>query len=258
MALDWRIQAVALTASDSPAANPGGPSHPAGSAVAMASIVSLPDGTQSTFLTPSAAALALSIAATSVNKAARVKKDLRFTNTRGPDPAVLYQQVTPPDRVFDYFEHCFVGLVFSIQALEAYCNYKIAYNLKQDFTTKRRGMRVDLTSIETQNQISIDDKLGIVLPKLLNVPSPKGGSIWSNYINIKKLRNAMVHITSPHQWTSSQEAFQNSPYAWCLSQHPSSILSPALEMIRYFAVDHELGWLEGARKSMTPDQNTQR
>jgi hypothetical protein len=214
----------------------------------------LPNGTQSTFITPSAAALALSIAANSVNQAARVKKALRFTDSPGPDPGVLYQLVTPPELVFDYFEHCFVGLVFSIQALEAYCNYKIAYNLKQDYTVHRKGKRVDLSSVETQNQISIDDKLGDVLPKLLHVPTPKGSSIWSNYITIKRLRNAMIHIKSPHQWASSQEAFQDSPYAWCFSQHPSSIVSPALEMIRYFAVEHELTWLEGAMKVMNPDQ----
>lgn len=215
----------------------------------MSSLVQSAEGITYSFLTPSAAALALSIAARAARTAASLKNGLKFSDIVGPGPA-QYLMVTPPSTLFDYFEYCFVALSFSIQALEAYCNYKIAYMLKEDFTIQRRGRTTILPPIKVERELSIDEKLGDVLPRLLSVPTPKGHAVWEKYVHIRGLRDATVHIKSHHQWTSSLEEFQESPYAWCLQQPALDILLPAIEMIRYFAVEHELEWLAGAQRLM--------
>jgi hypothetical protein len=45
MSMDWRIQSATTTVTDIPAAFPGGPSHPAGSTVLVASIMTPAEGT---------------------------------------------------------------------------------------------------------------------------------------------------------------------------------------------------------------------
>lgn len=255
LALDWRIQAVAITASDAQAAYPSGPLHPAGSALVLTSLVQSAEGVRYAFLTSSAAALALSVATKAVRAASRIKNDLRFSSivSPGQDPHLF---VSPPSLLFDYFEHCFVALLFSIQALEAYCNYKIAYTLNEDFTIQRNGKPVTLSPIDVESCLSIDEKLGEVLPRLLNIPSPKGRTVWEKYVRIRRLRAATVHIKSHHQWTSSLERFQESPYAWCLQQSPSAIPIPAIEMISHFAVDNEREWLDSAQMLMNTQEDT--
>jgi len=256
MALDWRIQAAVVTASDTPATSPGGPSHPAGSTLILTSIAPSPEGIQYAFPTPSTTALALNIAASAVRIATRLKSDLKFSGIPGPPAPAQHRIVMQPELAFDYFEQCFIALMFSIQALEAYCNYKVAYMLNKDFPIERRNKPVLLSPTEVQRNLSLDEKLGEVLPRLLNLATPKGGSVWKNYIDIRRLRDDIVHIKSHHQWTSFPGDFQKSPYTWCVHQPPSSILLPGIEMLQYFASDHELKWLDGARKAMNECDNS--
>lgn len=250
MALDWRIQAATTTVTEIPAAFPGGPSHPAGSTGVLVSQVTPAEGVPIAFPAPSAAALALGVAARAARTAAGLRNDLRFDTAVAPGGAVQSLESTSTSRLFDYFDHCFVAVVFSIQALEAYCNYKIAHAAKGDLTVQRRGQQVSLSPLEVERELSIDEKLGEVLPGLLDVPTPKGRAEWEAYIHLRRLRDATVHIKSHHQWTGSSGDFEHSPYAWFVQQPVLIVPLPAIRLLRYFAIEHEQGWLDGAQKSL--------
>ncbi len=250
MALDWRIQAAATTATEIPAAYPGGPSHPAGSTLVLSSQVTPAEGVPILFPTPSAAALSLSIAARAARSATKLRNELQFSPAIGPGGTVQSLNRSLTSRLFDYFEQCFVAALFSVQALEAYCNYKISYELKGDLAIQREGKEIILSPLKVERELSIDEKLGEVLPGLLSVHTPKGLAVWEKYILLRRLRDATVHIKSHHQWTSSSTGFEDSPYAWFLQNSPSTIPLPAIAMLRYFALEHEREWFNGAQKLM--------
>lgn len=247
MDIDWRIQAMATTAMELPAAYPGGPAHPPGSTVVLVSQVTPAEGMPITFPVPSASALALGIAARAARAAAELRNELRFGTAVAPSGRVLTLSGAVTSHLFDYFEHCFVAVVFSIQALEAYCNYKISYTLKSNLTVERRGQEVVLSPLEAERELSTDEKLGGALPQLLRVPSPRGRTEWEAYVHLRRLRDATVHIKSHHQWSSSGE-FEESPYAWFMQRSALTIPQPAIQLLRYFAADHEQRWLEGAER----------
>lgn len=255
MTLDWRIQAAVTTATEVPAAYQGGPSHPVGSTLVMSSQVTPAEGAPILFPTPSAAALALSIAARAARSATELRNVLQFSPVIGPGGTVQNLNRNLTSRLFDYFEQCFVAVLFSVQALEAYCNYKIAYELKGDLAIQREGKDVILSPLKVERELSIDEKLGEALPKLLSVHTPKGHAVWEKYIHLRRLRDATVHIKSHHQWTSSSGDFEDSPYAWFLKNSALTIPLPTIAMLRHFALEHEHEWLNGAQKLM--DGNVQ-
>ncbi len=247
MALDWRIQFATTTVTSIPPAYPGGPSHEAGSTIVVVSQVESPDGVRIAFPAPSAAALALAVATRAAKAAEVLKRDFRFGAAVGPDGGVRTLEGATTSQLFDYFEHCFVAVVFSVHALEAYCNYKIALTLQGNLTVERKGEMVELSPDDAERELSIDEKLGVTLPTLLGVTSPKGRTEWEGYVHLRRLRDATVHIKSHHQWTLAHRDFDASPYSWFIQQSPSSIPLPAIRILRCFAVAHERGWLDNAQ-----------
>jgi hypothetical protein len=245
MKFDWRIQAASTTTTDIPAAYPGGPSHPAGSMLVMSSEVRPSSGKPVHFLTPSAVALALSIATQASTRAEKVKGTLSTGTAPSPDGIASFLG-GDTGQLFDYFEQCFVAVVFSFHALEAYSNYKIAYSMKGDISFKRGNKTVTFSKAQVERNCSTSEKLSVVLPKLLKVSSPVGGAEWQAYDELKSLRNSMVHLKSQHQW-SSADGFNDSPYAFFVLRSPLTIPEPAISMISYFATDHEQEWLVGSR-----------
>ena len=246
MAIDWRIQAATITASDLPAAYPGGPSHPAGSVLVLVSQVTPRKGPPITFPAPSAAALAMNLAAEAARSAETVKSNLEFGEAPSPDGTVRNLKRDSTGQLFDYFEKCLVSVVFSVQALEAYSNYKLAYNLKEPLQVERRGTIVTLALDDAERELSLDEKIGAVLPDLLGLRSPRGQIVWERYVHLRRLRDATVHFKSRHQWSTAGATFDESPYAYFVQESPLAIPRAALEVLRYFALSHELAWVDGA------------
>ena len=249
MSLDWRIQFATTTVSDIPPAFPGGPSHPAGSTLLVASIVTPADGRPIGFPAPSAAALALSIAAKASRTALSQRQLLRFGAGLAPSGAIINLDQSTTGQLFDYFEQCLVATAFSIQALESYSNYKIAETATGALTIEKRGRKVSLSPAQAERELSTDEKLGRTLPELLGLASPKGSAVWEAYVHRRRLRDAAVHFKSYHQWTSSDQ-FDDSPYSWFMQHTPLDIPVPAIKLLRHFAAAHEQSWLEGAERAL--------
>ena len=87
-------------------------------------------------------------------------------------------------------------LTFSFQALEAFCNETISYRVTGIYVLKRdKGIR-NVTGDELERLASTEEKLGTILPDLLNVPTPKGTRIWDDFVELKRARDATAHIKS--------------------------------------------------------------
>lgn len=243
---EWRIQAISTLSHDIPATYPGGPSHKKGANFALASTTKMPDGNIVSYLNPSAIALSLSVAIQAAKQAITIKPT---TSSSIPSPEGPVHMLHDHSALFDYFEQCFVAVTFSFQAIEAYSNYKIAYKHKGSFELSRDG-KSELLTRESLERLSTEEKLSIVLPKILSVDSPKGRKEWKAFVKLKQLRNSIVHLKSHHQWNSSVN-FDDSPYSFFLRESPMQHPLTAMNIIRWFAGNPEKPWLDGAEKLLS-------
>src|SRR5690606_28352925 len=136
------------------------------------SLVKTDKGALVAFTTPSAVALALNVAIGASQEAARLYSEISFHDVLTPDGMGRSVEHATCPVLYDFFEQCMISAVFSFQALEAFCNQVILRELKDAMEVRRRDKRVTLAPIELERQLSTNEKLAQVLPKLRKLPTP--------------------------------------------------------------------------------------
>jgi len=99
--------------------------------------------------------------------------------------------------LFQFLEEMMVSVVFAFTALEAFANEEIPDSYMH--TGKSRGLFVARGKATIEREVSLDIKLGEIIPEALKIPTPKGKSVWEDYKLLKSLRDRLVHIKSPDQ-----------------------------------------------------------
>jgi hypothetical protein len=147
-----------------------------------------------TFVSPSPEALALDLA----RKAAAEADACRQRVVVMPEPApgtgfsISDEELA---QLYDYFEWCFVAVTFAYEALEAFANGEIKRaNPSSGFEVVRRGQRTIIQPDQMERSLSLDEKLGGLLPQLLDVSSPKGQRPWRGFRTIQAERDALLHL----------------------------------------------------------------
>ncbi|NQX38506.1 hypothetical protein SAMN05421820_101530 [Pedobacter steynii] len=108
-------------------------------------------------------------------------------------PGLIY--VIKPEelcQLYDYFESVQSCIIMIYSAIEAICNVAIP----EDYTiTKKNGKGIteiwDKTAIE--KWMPTEEKVGKVLPEILNVESPKTLPFWENFKKLKEIRDKIIH-----------------------------------------------------------------
>lgn len=244
---DWRIQAATRLAKDLPAAYPGGPSHKAGTPVHLTTSTRDSKQHSLSFVTPSAAALALSIAMKASVQAKELYGKLKLDDALTPEgksKLISFGNVGP---LFDYFEYYMIAVTFSFQALETYCNHVIANELKGTFNLQRKDEPKTFTPIELEREATTEEKLVNVLPSIFGIKSPKGKKVWQNFVKMKKARNSTIHLKSKDQYPKQDLAGvidRDALFYQFLNNDPTDLPKAAVAMIRYFASVKEIPrWL---------------
>lgn len=165
------------------------------------------------------------------------------------DPLSLFDQhpqgIWPDDqkRLFDFFEDFISHVVFSFTALEAFANEAIPNEFKYTFTVEKTGDERIYGKDEIERRVNLDEKLGTVLPKILDISSPKGLQVWEKYKTIKQSRDRIIHLKSIDRRASGPEdetiwgtllRMHNEPlcdYAHAMIGH----FKPAIENRRYYS-----------------------
>jgi len=236
---DWRYAAASRLAKDVPAAYPGGPSHKAGAPVYQSALVKTVDGENIAFTAPSATAMALNVARKAANHATTLHEQLEYRRVVTPDGPGKGICTSSDSRLFDFFEQCMVSAVFSYHALEVFCNHTISREVNQAVDVKRRGKRSSLRPSELERQLSTEEKLSQVLPKLKGLPTPKGKAVWEPFKRLKEVRDSTVHLKSGDQYTIDRESL----FFQFLSRRANEYPAAAVAMIRYFSPEGEPRWL---------------
>jgi hypothetical protein len=140
---------------------------------------------------PSATALFLSQSHKSFTEA------MRLHPFRGDWPPNKLQDRTT--RVCDYFELICASIIFAYTALEAFVNEELPedYVYRREEQTDSNIYEVRLFDKgQIERQLSLSEKLAIVLPEALGASSPKGISAWGGFVHMRRLRDRVIHMKS--------------------------------------------------------------
>ena len=238
---DWRLQAASRIVADVPAAYPDGPSHKAGTVITQTTMAATAQHPNLGFITPSAAALALSAGFRSAELAVSLWNKVQFqtlVTPDGPGSGVSNMVV-----LFDHFEEALAAANSSFQAIEAFANATIARSLVGTMTVQRRNGPQQLDAEQIQRQVSTSEKIATILPMLLNVGSIKGRSEWQSFDKLKDVRDASTHFKSGDQYPNTGKLAKGSLYDVLLNTDPREFPLTAVRVISKLGVTPQPRWL---------------
>ncbi|HEX9002673.1 MAG TPA: hypothetical protein VGB07_22390 [Blastocatellia bacterium] len=252
---DWRIQAATRLAADVPSAFPGGPSHKTGTPVYLVTTTTNPKKQPVSFVTPSAVALALSVAMRVSVEAESLASKLQFEEVVTPTGKGKSVKNQDLGLLYDYFEHCMIAVTFSFQALETYCNHVIVDKLKYNFSLQRRDGIKSFTPAELERGVSTEEKLSVVLPSLLGVGTPKGKKVWQDFVTLKRARDSTIHLKSSDQYPNTPPTNivdEENLFFQFLNKKPKDFPKSAIHLIKYFLDQKELPrWFQNPVEFLT-------
>ncbi|HEY1057915.1 MAG TPA: hypothetical protein VGE55_04210 [Limnobacter sp.] len=228
---DWRIAVVTTLAEDIPPAYFGGPSHKKGAGVYLTTATESEAHGKLSFITPHPSALSFNIAFENSREAKKLQSRLARIEVVAPGgPAQAIQMQNIPF-LYDYFEQAMVVVTFSFQAIEAFVNNEIVHNAKGDIRIKRKGKLHVYTPIDAERALSTEEKVAIVLPDILKIPTPRGKTPWEGFKKLKKARDATMHLKNKdvHQLSGSESLFID-----LLVDDPEQYPLYAFELVNWF------------------------
>jgi hypothetical protein len=142
---------------------------------------------QVAFPTPSAAALHLNIAWRSAHRAVKLKRRLILASGSYSDDLPARIELEIPDAyssiLFDYFEEMISVAYGCFSAVEAHCNEVIASHVKGRIEIKRGKEKRHMDALQLERELSVDEKLKLVVCQTLGVPPIAGTAKWEHYLN---------------------------------------------------------------------------
>jgi hypothetical protein len=99
----------------------------------------------------------------------------------------------PNEEVFAFYERMMGSVVFACTALESFVNENIPDTYTYIDSSDKRFARV-FNKEQIERQLSLDTKIGEVIPAALGVQFSKGGKLWSAYIKLRELRDRVIHM----------------------------------------------------------------
>jgi hypothetical protein len=246
---DWRLAAVARVRGDQAV---HGKVIKDGTLLWLSTVTKDVDHGVVCFPTPSPAALALSVAVGAALSAAQRRKSIVYSfkmadgtrSAQGAEIAALY----------DYFEQCMLATVFSFQSLESYANQVISRLQKGPYTLQRKRETVTVSPEELERVASTDEKLAVILPALIGVPSPRSKKVWQRYKALKEVRDSTVHLKSQDQYVRGR-VDRDSLYYRFLTLSAKGFPQAAIAMLDHFSSTGPERWLDYSRERLnTPDR----
>lgn len=254
---DWRIRATSTLAKSFTSAD--GHMYKVGTPIALMTVTEVKKGQVLSFTTPSAPALALSIAIRAVRRAKELHEKLTFTEKVGCrtishdklEPEHPIGLITNDTSLYDFFEECMVSVTFSFQALETFSNMVIAEKLKHTYLLKRGNETLELTSEKLQRKASTEEKMGTILPDILSMKGPKGVKVWQNFKQLQKARDTTIHMKA-HDAHSGRNIHKKTLFYKFLHGKVEEFPRAAIDMILFFSEDGALPrWVISARDQLT-------
>ena len=180
---DWRLQAIATLVKD--AISPSGKKLKKGEPVILAHPLRI-NNSITRIYTPNTTAMFLNLSNNSYQNSLKL---FNFKNIKKFDD---YDE----NNYFDALEYYMASIIFAYTALETFANYSIpdSYEFKKLREDKKCLETYDKEKIE--KNIKLDLKIREILPEIYNVKSFIGTVIWEKYLDLKNIRDRIIHLKS--------------------------------------------------------------
>lgn len=232
---DYRFQALTTLSEDwvSPFTKE---KHEAGTSVMLTAILSRGNGTFN-FGIPNMTALFIDFSYKLWEESSKYLQGSDFEDmvSRHVPENTAYPKVHAD--LFDFMEKRMGAIVFAYSALEAFANEYIPDDYVFEKERQDSKCTEKYTKEQIENFLSLDVKLGEILPDILGVKSPKGKSVWSGYKQLKRLRDRIIHLKSKDRKSAEIDA----PTIWkelLNAKYPNFALE-AKNMIGHFLEKQE-------------------
>lgn len=136
----------------------------------------------------------------------------------------------PDADLFACIEATMASIVFACTALEAFVNEKVPDTYVHVVVEERVTRQYDKQQIE--RALSLDHKIGDVLPAALGMKTPKGGKLWSDYQKLRDLRDRIVHMKTADRFFNGEAG--SSIWNSLLTKPLPATYAPAKAMMRHF------------------------
>jgi hypothetical protein len=177
---DWRCHTVVRIAACTTVPGLGTlPAGTIGKAVGIVDYQSVRIG----FSIPNATALFLNLSHSHYQAASAISK----TFSLAPSLQTLNDDIS-----FSYLENIMASIVFAYTALESFANEEIPDDFTYAIEKSKCTEVYDKTQIE--RFLTLEVKIGIILPIIFGVSTPKGNKIWENYLALESLRHSIIHM----------------------------------------------------------------
>lgn len=185
---------------------------------------------------PSAPALFLSQAHKAYEQAIKIHP-FRDSNLspEGGDPSPI---------VYDYLELLMASIIFAYTAIEAFVNEEIPEDFVYETERSSTGILVAYQKDSIERRVNLDEKLGTILPKAINRPSPKGLKIWEDYLILKRLRDRIVHLKSRDRaYSKGRNLYPDSIWSQLLNPKQANYPLISKKIMLHFREKEDTHWL---------------
>jgi hypothetical protein len=182
---DPRLTAERISAVDGKTANPG-------TWAVVVSPVELSDGRVLAFHGPQVVAFNLFEAHAYAERGRKARLKLLANLSRRDDG---WFALPDPRKGLDTVRDLAAAVLFAFTALEGLGNHTID-QLPADATIEFKGSEGELVVVprdRMERNLSVSQKLDLVIPKFTGQPSLKGDTIWRDFVRLRRLRDGLVH-----------------------------------------------------------------
>lgn len=140
------------------------------------------------FSAPNNISVSLSLMKKSLKSAREIFKKIALSSSGNK---IKITEELKPD-FYDFFEQMQTSIIFSYIAIEGFCNAVIPEDYQfEKFNEK--GIKETWSKENIERWMSTSEKVGNILPMILKASDIKIESFWTNFKELEKLRNDIVH-----------------------------------------------------------------
>lgn len=185
--MDWRLQGVLLESQFS--ADGDSPDASSEQTLLSVDVIRLKQDRVLAFPIPNATAMLLGAS----RRAFLMAQQLRAHEALKHAPRGFSQFHSNADAV-EFAESLTLSVFAAYTALECFANEWIPPWLTYQQQGKKHGPSRVLGKEEMERSLPLGEKFAVVLPRVFDVLTPKGKSIWESFMKLEKVRNRVVHM----------------------------------------------------------------
>ncbi|MWV18013.1 hypothetical protein F3I16_18390 [Pseudomonas sp. L-22-4S-12] len=150
---------------------------------------------------PNEISLSLSISKKSLTAAENKKKEIK---QRANSSTTIFD--TDVKMAYDFLEEIQKAVVFSYKAIESFCNASIpdSYIYKKPTS---KGIIEHYGKEQIERWINTSEKISAIIPNILKCNSPSNQTFWSDFKNLERIRNEIIHSKSSNSSEILSELF---------------------------------------------------